>query len=181
MDRGINGIQLSDIKCRLGGKGSVSHIGTSSSINFSILSLSSLSLTTPCPVFFYFIVKFLSTRFLSFSVTLCLSTCHLLPLPSLSIFHMPSLSRFLPLRCVFFAMSDMAMERNWEMILPPAWWEQRSHYNSADVYCCWQCRAHCNMNTRTHTEPAHGCTTKTDARAHTHTQRDVHVTRPGLE
>lgn len=82
---------------------------------------------------------------------------------------------------VFFTVSDMAMERNREMIRPTAWREQHSHYNSADVYCCWQCRAHCNINKQTHTEHAHGCTHIFNRCAHTNTHKDVYVNRPGLE
>lgn len=91
---------------------------------------------------------------------------------SLSFLHIPSLTPFLPLRCVFVAVSDMAMKHSQEMILPTACREQHSRYNSAtdDVYCCWQCGAHCNMNTRTHTEHARGCTQRIPL-MHAHTQR----------
>lgn len=76
------------------------------------------------------------------------------------------------------AVSDMAMEHNGETMLPTAWRGEHSHYNSADVYCCWQSRARCIVHTRTHAAHAHG-------RTHifnwcTRTQKDVYVSRPWI-
>lgn len=90
-----------------------------------------------------------------------------LPLPTLSVFHTPS-----------FAVRDVTMKRNQEMMLPTAWRELHSHYNGADVYCCWQCRVHRNKKTPSHTEHA-----RTNL-AHTLTHTEgctVYVSGPGLE
>lgn len=50
---------------------------------------------------------------------------------------------------VFFlfivAVSIMTMAHNRETILPTAWQGQCSYYNSANADCCWQCGAHCHM------------------------------------
>lgn len=107
----------------------------------------------------------ISMQYVSFGMTLCLP----LSLPPLSLSYTPSLAPFHPLRCVFFAVGDMTVERNQKMMmLPTAWQEQHSHYNCADVYCCWHRGAHCNINTRS------------VQLKHAQKQRDAYVNRPRL-